>query len=60
VGMIRPAGKNFADERTLLEHTVELDRLRAFAGHGPVTSFGARDEQHNDAVVVRYTVLPLR
>lgn len=35
-------------------HAAELDALRALARHGPVTLvYGARDEEHNQAVVIR-------
>lgn len=35
-------------------HAAELDELRALARHGPVTLvYGARDEEHNQAVVIR-------
>jgi uncharacterized protein YeaO (DUF488 family) len=48
-------------QRELAEHTAELDQLRALAGQGIVTLlFGARDEQHNDAVVLHDTLLRLR
>jgi uncharacterized protein YeaO (DUF488 family) len=48
-------------QRELAERTAELDQLRALAGQGTVTLlFGARDEQHNDAVVLRDTLLRLR
>ena len=48
-------------QRELAEHTAELDQLRALAEQGIVTLlFGARDEQHNDAVVLRDTLLRLR
>ena len=47
--------------RELAQHTAELDQLRALAGQGTVTLlYGARDEQHNDAVVLRDTLLRLR
>lgn len=39
-------------------HPEEIERLRALAGKGVVTLvFGARDEEHNDAVVLRDIVL---
>jgi uncharacterized protein YeaO (DUF488 family) len=48
-------------QRELAEHTAELNQLRALAEQGIVTLlFGARDEQHNDAVVLRDTLLRLR
>jgi uncharacterized protein YeaO (DUF488 family) len=35
-------------------HAAELDELRALAKRGPVTLvYGARDEEHNQAVVIR-------
>jgi len=40
--------------KELLQHSEELDRLRAFTRQGPVTLiFSARDAMHNDAVVLR-------
>lgn len=43
--------------REVRGHADELDRLRALAGKGPVTLvYSARDEQHNDAVVLRELV----
>jgi uncharacterized protein YeaO (DUF488 family) len=48
-------------QRELAEHTAELDQLRALVEQGTVTLlYGARDEQHNDAVVLRDTLLRLR
>jgi uncharacterized protein YeaO (DUF488 family) len=42
----------------LARHADELDELRALARKGPLTLvFGARDEQHNDAVVLRKVLL---
>ena len=42
----------------LREHAAELDELRDLARHDPVTLvFGARDEIHNDAVVLRELLL---
>ncbi len=39
--------------RELGEHAGEIDGLRERARHGPVTLvYAARDEQHNDAVVL--------
>jgi uncharacterized protein YeaO (DUF488 family) len=44
---------------TELEHHGEqLDELRHLARNGPITLvFGARDEKHNDAVVLRHFLL---
>jgi uncharacterized protein YeaO (DUF488 family) len=40
--------------KELLQHSEQFERLRALARHGPVTLiFSARDEVHNDAVVLR-------
>jgi uncharacterized protein YeaO (DUF488 family) len=37
----------------LRAHTDQIDALRAGAGDGPVTIvYGARDTEHNDAVVI--------
>lgn len=48
-------------QQELAQHTAELDQLRVLAGQGTVTLlYGARDEQHNDAVVLRDTLLRLR
>ena len=42
----------------LRQHAVELERLRAFAANGVLTLvYGARDETHNDAVVLRDVLL---
>ncbi len=42
----------------LRHHEQELEELREFARHGQVTLlFGARDEAHNDAVVLRDVLL---
>lgn len=42
----------------LREHAEELDRIRALAGTQTVTLvYGARDEEHNDAVVLRDVLL---
>jgi uncharacterized protein YeaO (DUF488 family) len=42
----------------LRHHKPELEELRALAQHDPVTLlFGARDEAHNDAVVLREVLL---
>ncbi len=39
-------------------HAKEIERLRALARTGPVTLvFSARDEEHNDAVVLRTFLL---
>jgi uncharacterized protein YeaO (DUF488 family) len=38
----------------LAEHREQLDELRQMAARGPITLvYGARDEAHNDAVVLR-------
>jgi uncharacterized protein YeaO (DUF488 family) len=40
--------------KELHQHPKQLERLRTFAWHGPVTLvFSAHDESHNDAVVLR-------
>lgn len=40
--------------KELQQHSEELDRLRTLAQQGPITLvFSARDEAHNDAVVLR-------
>lgn len=50
--------KRFAEFRKryrkeLLAHADQIDELRARARHGPVTIvYGARDTEHNDAVVI--------
>lgn len=50
--------KRFAEFRRryraeLLAHNDRIDELRARASHGPVTIvYGARDTEHNDAVVI--------
>jgi uncharacterized protein YeaO (DUF488 family) len=42
----------------LREHEAELDELRRYAEKGRLTLlFGARDEQHNQAVVLREVLL---
>jgi len=42
----------------LKQHAAELDEIRALAHEGPVTLlYGARDEQHNDAVVLMDVLL---
>jgi len=42
----------------LAQHAEELDELRTLARKGPLTLvFGARDEEHNDAVVLRNVLL---
>lgn len=44
--------------RELRRREKEIERLRALARTGPVTLvFGARDEAHNDAVVLRKVLL---
>lgn len=44
--------------RELRDHATEIERLRALARTGLVTLvFGARDEEHNDAVVLRKILL---
>lgn len=44
--------------RELNRHTDEIERLRTLARKAPVTLvFGARDEEHNDAVVLRTVLL---
>ena len=48
--------RRYASE--LQQHAAELDELRELARRRTVTLlFGARDEQHNDAVVLRDTLL---
>lgn len=48
--------------RELQQHASAIDELRELARHNTVTLvFGARDEEHNDAVVLREILLrPLR
>ena len=47
--------------KELRQHPEELARLRALAKQGPVTLvFSARDEHHNDAVVLRGLLLGVR
>lgn len=42
----------------LTHHTEQLDELLRLAHKGPITLvFGARDEQHNDAVVLRHVLV---
>jgi uncharacterized protein YeaO (DUF488 family) len=42
----------------LKQHRGQVDELRRLARKGPVTLvFGARDEEHNDAVVLRHVLL---
>lgn len=42
----------------LAHHAEQLEQLRALARKGPLTLvFGARDEEHNDAVVLRKILL---
>ena len=48
--------RRYAEE--LREHAAELDELRELARHDPATLvFGARDEDHNDVVVLRELLL---
>jgi uncharacterized protein YeaO (DUF488 family) len=48
--------RRYAEE--LREHAAEIDTLRDLARRGTVTLvFGARDEMHNDAVVLRDMLL---
>ena len=45
-------------KQELQQHAAELEELRALARHGTVTLlYGARDEEHNDAVVLRDVLL---
>ena len=45
----------------LRQHSAELGRLRVLARQGPITLvYGARDEVHNDAVVLRDVLLGRR
>jgi uncharacterized protein YeaO (DUF488 family) len=45
-------------QKEIAEHPIELDRLRALVQHGPITLvFSARDQEHNDAVVLRDMLL---
>ena len=45
-------------QEELQQHAAELEKLRALASQGIVTLlYGARDEQHNDAVVLREALL---
>ena len=47
--------------KELRQHPEELARLRALAKQGPVTLvFSARDEHHNDAVVLKGLLLGVR
>lgn len=42
----------------LKHHGEQLDELLRIARHGPLTLvFGARDEEHNDAVVLKHVLL---
>jgi uncharacterized protein YeaO (DUF488 family) len=51
--------KRYAGE--LRQHPEQLARLRALAKQGPITLvFAARDERHNDAVVLRGLLLGVR
>ena len=44
--------------RELQQHATAIDELRELARHGTVTLvFGARDEEHNDAVALREVLL---
>lgn len=44
--------------KEIAEHPMEFDRLRALVQHGPITLvFSARDQEHNDAVVLREMLL---
>jgi uncharacterized protein YeaO (DUF488 family) len=44
----------------LLQHSEQFERLRALARQGPVTLiFSARDEVHNDAVVLRDVLMAI-
>lgn len=44
--------------RELNEHEKEIDELRGLARHGPITLvYAARDQAHNEAVVLRDLVL---
>ncbi|MCC7463601.1 MAG: DUF488 family protein [Gammaproteobacteria bacterium] len=44
--------------RELRQHAKEMQRLRALASAGPITLvYGARDREHNDAVVLRKVLL---
>jgi uncharacterized protein YeaO (DUF488 family) len=44
--------------KELRQHKVELERIRELAAERSVTLlFGARDEEHNDAIVVREVLL---
>lgn len=48
--------RRYRDE--LLAHQAELDQIRDLATKGPVTLvYSARDEEHNDAVVLRDVLL---
>jgi uncharacterized protein YeaO (DUF488 family) len=45
-------------EASLEEHADELDKLRSLARQGPITLiYAARDEVHNEAVVLRDVLL---
>jgi uncharacterized protein YeaO (DUF488 family) len=45
----------------LCRRSAELDQLRVLARQGPITLvYGARDEAHNDAVVLRDVLLGRR
>ncbi|MGA9016067.1 MAG: DUF488 domain-containing protein [Acetobacteraceae bacterium] len=46
--------------KELKQHATAVDELRDLARHGTVTLvFGARDEEHNDAVALREVLLRL-
>ena len=45
-------------EAEVQQHSEQLDRLRTLAREGPLTLvFSARDEEHNDAVVLKELIL---
>ena len=45
-------------ELEILEHSDQLEKLRALARKGPITLvYAAHDEAHNDAVVLRELLL---
>jgi uncharacterized protein YeaO (DUF488 family) len=48
-------------QQELEQHAAELDQLRVIARQGKISLlYGARDEQHNDAVVLLEALLRLR
>ena len=57
--MIQPGGRNFAGyAEELRQHPERLEEMRALARQGKVTLvYAARDEAHNDAVVLRDVLL---